>query len=319
MPDDIATAPKLAPRKFQNPDITADGLPRAVVALTHLKTLWFNTGTLCNLTCENCYIESSPENDRLVYLSEAEVRQYLGEIKNDVLGVEEIGFTGGEPFMNPEIIGMIKACLEKGFEVLILTNAMKPLHHKRDDLAKLNSIYGQRLRLRVSIDHHTKFRHEQLRGSGSWSPMIEDLKWLSENSMNIAAAGRTCWIEDDHPERSAYAALFASEGIQIDAHDPMALVLFPEMDERLDVPEITTSCWDILGVAPDSMMCATSRMVIKRKGAARPVVAPCTLIPYDPQFEMGHNLMDAATSVKLNHPHCARFCVLGGGSCSVTD
>ncbi len=57
-------------------------------------------------------------------------------------------------------------------------------------------------------------------------------------------------------------------------------------------------------------------MVVKRKGAERPAVVACTLLPYDPQFELGPRLADAAGAVKLNHPHCARFCVLGGGSCS---
>ena len=46
------------------------------------------------------------------------------------------------------------------------------------------------------------------------------------------------------------------------------------------------------------------------------VVVPCTLLPYDPTFEMGTTLASAAGVVKLNHPHCAKFCVLGGGSCS---
>jgi hypothetical protein len=64
------------------------------------------------------------------------------------------------------------------------------------------------------------------------------------------------------------------------------------------------------------MMCATSRMVVKRKGEDRPVVMPCTLLPYGEDFVMGHSLAEAAGAVKLNHPHCARFCVLGGGSCS---
>ena len=63
----------LDPRKFQNPSITAKGEQRAHVALRALETLWFNTGTLCNLTCRNCYIESSPRNDRLVYLTATEV------------------------------------------------------------------------------------------------------------------------------------------------------------------------------------------------------------------------------------------------------
>ncbi len=52
------------------------------------------------------------------------------------------------------------------------------------------------------------------------------------------------------------------------------------------------------------------------RGSARPVLVPCTLLPYDPTFEMGATLGGADAAVKLNHPHCARFCVLGGGSCS---
>ncbi len=63
-------------------------------------------------------------------------------------------------------------------------------------------------------------------------------------------------------------------------------------------------------------MCASSRMVVKRKDAERPAVLACTLLPYDPQFELGVTLEEAAGAVSLNHPHCAKFCVLGGGSCS---
>ena len=64
------------------------------------------------------------------------------------------------------------------------------------------------------------------------------------------------------------------------------------------------------------MMCATSRMVVKRKGQDKAVVVPCTLLPYDAAFELGHSLTQAARAVRLNHPHCAKFCVLGGASCS---
>src|SRR6516164_2051466 len=87
--------------KFRDPFVTAKGEKRAAVTLRRLRTLWFNTGTLCNLTCRNCYIESSPANDRLVYLSVTEVAEYVDELEREGLGTEEIGFTGGEPFMNP--------------------------------------------------------------------------------------------------------------------------------------------------------------------------------------------------------------------------
>ena len=62
--------------------------------------------------------------------------------------------------------------------------------------------------------------------------------------------------------------------------------------------------------------CATSRLIVKRKGEVRPVVVPCTLLPYDPRFELGHDLAQSSDQIKLNHPHCARFCVLGGGACA---
>ena len=66
-------------------------------------------------------------------------------------------------------------------------------------------------------------------------------------------------------------------------------------------------------------MCASSRMVVKRKGAPQTAVLACTLIPYDERFELGSTLGQAAKLVALNHPHCAKFCVLGGGACSATS
>ena len=305
------------PNKFQDPILTAKGEKRAVVALTKLQTLWFNTGSLCNITCINCYMDSSPKNDDLAHLSLNDVTPYLDEIKAEGFGVEEIAFTGGEPFMNPNLIAMLDQVLSRGFKALVLTNAMKPMSHKREVLLNLQKRFGSELSIRVSMDHYSKKRHEQERGANTWAPMIDGLKWLSNNDFNLAVAGRTCWGETDALARAGYATLFDKENISIDAHLPASLVLFPEMDAKSDVPEITVSCWEILGVAPEKMMCATSRMIVKRRGADRPVVVPCTLLPYDTRFELGHKLAQSAKNVHLNHPHCAKFCVLGGASCSV--
>ncbi|NQV85338.1 MAG: radical SAM protein [Rhodospirillales bacterium] len=309
-------SPGLDPRKFQDPHFTAKGDRRAVVALTNLRTLWFNTGSLCNITCLNCYMDSSPTNDRLAYLALAEVEGYLDEIETEGLGVEEIAFTGGEPFMNRDLPDMIELALERGFRVLVLTNAMKPLLNKRDRLVAILKRHPGNLTLRVSIDHFTPTKHEAVRGEATWAPMIEALKWLAENGFRITVAGRTCWNETEDAARRGYAEFFASHSIPINADDPAALVLFPEMDTAADVPEITTHCWDILGVAPEQMMCATSRMIVKHRGANAPTVVPCTLLPYDKAFELGQGLAQAAKTVQLNHPHCAKFCVLGGASCS---
>ena len=315
MPDtNAAIAP--TPQKFSHPDTTAKGEPRAYVALTRLRTLWVNTGSLCNITCVNCYIESSPANDRLAYMSADEVRAYLDEAERDGMSVEEVGFTGGEPFMNRHLPAMLDDVLSRGLRALVLTNAMKPMHHRKARLLELKERHGDRLRLRISLDHYTSERHESLRGAGTWRPVLEGLRWVAANGFAVDVAGRTVWDEPEEALRAGYAELFASEAIDIDATDPAALVLFPEMDLAHDVPEITIHCWQILGVQPESMMCASSRMVIKRKGADTPAVLPCTLLPYDPQFELGATLAEAGRAVKLNHPFCAQFCVLGGASCS---
>ena len=320
MPDSLArdaTVPTVG--KFADPDRTATGERRASVRLHRLTTLWFNTGTLCNLECANCYIESSPRNDRLVYLALADVTPFLDEIAADGWPVREIGFTGGEPFMAPDFIAILAETLERGFEALVLTNAMRPMMKCADSLLDLQRRFGDRLSIRVSLDHYTAELHEQIRGPRSWEPAIAGIRWLSENGFRLSIAGRTFWPEGAEPVRAGFADLIAREGWPVDADNPAALVLFPEMDAAADPPEITTACWEILGKRPSDVMCASSRMVVKRKGAARASIAACTLLPYDDAFDLGHSLAEADRPVALNHPHCATFCVLGGGSCSGAD
>jgi hypothetical protein len=308
----------LAPEKFRDPERTADGSERARVELERLETLWLNTGTLCNIECRNCYIESSPANDRLANLGAAEAARYLDEIAELGLPTREVGFTGGEPFVNPELPAMLQDTLERGFEALVLTNAMQPLMRPaiRGALSRLRDAHGERLHLRVSLDHHGRELHETLRGLGSWAPTLRGLRWLAAHGFRLSVAGRTCWGESEQEARRGYGRLFAAEELPLDARDPVQLVLFPEMDATLDVPEITVDCWDILGVEPSAMMCARSRMVVKRRNDDAPAVVSCTLLPYDRQFELGGRLADSLGPVRLNHPHCARFCVLGGGACS---
>ena len=303
-------------RKFEDPFLTATGERRAQVALKALETVWFNTGTLCNLTCGHCYIESSPKNDRLAYLSASEVGGFLDEVAGGGLPTRLIGFTGGEPFMNAELPAMLDDALSRGFDALVLTNAMKPMAKCRTALRQLNERYGERLTIRVSIDHYGPAVHEAERGRRSWKPTIDGLCWLARNGFSLHVASRRLSGESETEIRAGFARLFAELGVAIDAADPVRLMVFPEMDQAAEVPEITEACWGILGKSPQSVMCGSARMVVKRKGAARPAVLACTLLPYDERFELGASLAAASGPVALNHPHCAKFCVLGGGACS---
>jgi hypothetical protein len=261
-------------------------------------------------------MESSPKNDRLVYLTAAEVAEYLDEIEAGGLPTSLIGFTGGEPFMNPQLPAMLEDVLSRGLRALVLTNAMKPMAKCKPSLLKLRDRFGDRLTIRVSIDHYGPQVHEVERGKRSWRPTIDGLLWLARNGFSPHVASRRLSGEPEAAIRSGFAGLFAELGIAIDAADPVELTVFPEMDAAADVPEITEACWSILGKSPESVMCATSRMVVKRKGDPHPVVFACTLLPYDSRFELGRTLAAASGAVPLNHQHCAKFCVLGGGACS---
>jgi predicted phosphodiesterase len=307
---------RLNPAKFVNPRITAAGQPRATVGLERLEMLWFNTGTLCNITCRNCYIESSPRNGRLAYIGVGDVEPFLDEIERDRLGTPHIGFTGGEPFMNPQMLDILELVLSRGFRALVLTNAMRPMQRIKAPLAALCARYRGQLGVRVSLDHYRAERHEDERGDGTFKDTFAGLLWLASQEVALTVAGRTMWGEAQDAARQGYQRLFDRHAIAIDAADPTRLVLFPEMNARDDVPEISTACWGILHKSPSDLMCASQRMVIRRQGAAAPVVMPCTLIAYDTAFEMGATLAEATGDVALNHPHCAQFCVLGGASCA---
>jgi MoaA/NifB/PqqE/SkfB family radical SAM enzyme len=299
--------------KFKDPIITADGSTRAFIEAKKIKTLWFNTGTLCNIECKNCYIKSSPKNDRLAYITFEEVKLFIDEAIDKNLGTKEIGFTGGEPFMNKDVLKMIKYSLSKNFKVLVLSNAMKPMMNKREDLLKINH---QDLTIRVSIDHYQKEKHEEIRGKNTFNVMMEGLKWLNQNNFNYALATRLLWGEQEDQLRDNFNLFIDKYNLKLDTKSKEQLVTFAEMNEKVDTPEITTACWNLLGKNPDDMMCSSSRMVVKKKTSQKPSVIACTLLPYEDEFDLGQNLTDSLKKIYLNHKHCSKFCVLGGSSCS---
>jgi len=303
----------LSDNKFKNQKVTADGSNRAFIEAKNIKTLWFNTGTLCNIECKNCYIESSPKNDSLAYLTFDEVKSFIDEAIDKNLGTNEIGFTGGEPFMNKDIMKMIDYSLRKGLKVLVLSNAMKPMLNRTKELIKLNH---SNLTIRVSIDHYEKEKHEEIRGKNTYDVMLQGLKWLNENNFNYTLATRLLWNEKEEDLRKNFGTFIKNNNLRLDTNSPKELVTFAEMDEKIDTPEITTSCWDILNKDPNDVMCSWSRMVVRKKNSKNPSVIACTLLPYADEFDLGETLTNSLQKIYLNHKHCSKFCVLGGSSCS---
>jgi hypothetical protein len=312
---DAALTAAPPPSKFADLQRTAKGGQRAHIDLRALEVLWFNTGTLCNITCANCYIESSPRNDRFAYLTLADVTRYLDEIQREDLPTSLIGFTGGEPFMNGAFPAILEETLARGFQTLTLTNAMRPMTRRKSAIARLASEYGSAMRFRVSLDDYRAEVHDRERGRGSFAKALEGLEWLASSRVTIEVCARHLSGDEDAAIRAGFSRLLAKHGVNIDCHDPQQLMILPEMEPGADPPEITPACWSILNVSPDGIMCANARMVVRRKGSPAPVVLACTLLPYDERFELGATLKGAAKPVFLAHKYCATFCVLGGASC----
>lgn len=295
-----------ADRYFTGIPLEARVVEEAVpsLPLRQLETLWVNTGTLCNLSCTKCFMESTPTNDALSYFPLADLQTILSDTPPDLA---EIGFTGGEPFMNPEIMPMLEAALGAGCSVLVLTNAMRPLQRHQAALGELIRQHPTRVKMRVSLDHYKPAQHEALRGAGSFAPSMAGLAFLVKAGAVVSVASRTPWGETEAMMRAGFSGLFAQYGIPLDAQNPADLILFPEMDEA--APSLPVTATALAAVPADKpLMCQVSRMVVHRKGAAHASFTPCTLLP-----EV--TLVDIDSPVTLDHPHCGQFCVHGGASC----
>lgn len=301
--------------KFSDKYFTKDGKKRAFVNFKGFNTLWFNTGTLCNIKCKNCYIESSPKNDSLVYISANEVKEYLDQINSKEKPIT-IGLTGGEPFMNPEIIEIISESLNRNFDVLVLTNAMRPMMKHSSSLIDLNRKFDKKLSIRVSLDSFESKIHNFQRGIYAWEKALFGLLWLRDNNFNIKIASRKIGSQSENQIREAFKNLFEEYKLKLDAFSYEDLVIFAEMTNSSITPEISTDCWSKITINPDHLMCSSSRMVVKKKNAIKPNVQSCTLIPYDKDFNLGKSLNDSKRKVYLNHRFCSQFCVLGGSKCS---
>lgn len=150
------------------------------VPLLSLDTVWFQVaGTLCNLQCTHCFISCSPQNHTHEQMTLAQVEAALAE--SEKLGVREYYFTGGEPFMNREIVEMIAAALRRG-PCTILTNGilLKPELCTRLRALEQRSDYS--LDVRISLDGWDALTNDPVRGEGSFAKILQGIS-------NLAAAG----------------------------------------------------------------------------------------------------------------------------------
>jgi MoaA/NifB/PqqE/SkfB family radical SAM enzyme len=283
------------------------GAPR--VALGSLDTLWFQVaGTVCNLACTHCFISCSPTNHTHEFLTLEEVERHLAEAVE--LGVKEYYFTGGEPFLNPQMEAILEATLAVG-PANVLTNGLLLDPGRSARLAAMAEASDYSLDLRVSLDGYTPEQNDPIRGEGTFERVLQGVG-------NLAAAGLNpvLTVTEVHGENASaggkerFFELLRGAGI-----DKPRLKVLPVFQIGAEAQRSGAyESWQRLreGDAPegswDHLQCSSCRMVTDQG------VWVCPILVNEPEGKMGETLSDSLGRYPLEHPACWT-CHVYGVSC----
>src|SRR5438045_3482980 len=170
--------------------------PVPSIALAHLDDLWFQVGgTLCNLTCRHCFISCSPHNHSFGFLDLETVRCHLDESVS--LGVKEYYFTGGEPFLNRDMVAILELTLRYG-PATVLTNGTVFKSDWLERLRAAEQASSYSLEFRVSMDGFTPAENDAVRGAGTFERILRGVRMLLEHDfLPILTVTRTRDAADD--------------------------------------------------------------------------------------------------------------------------
>lgn len=152
--------------------------PSLVARFTGLETLWVQiTGTLCNLRCTHCFLSCAPDNHALELMSREQIRHYLRQAED--LGVKEIYFTGGEPFLHPEALEILEDAL-KVAPAAVLTNGVLITEPTAARLGSLAAAASYSLEIRVSLDAPEEAANDAIRGAGTFRKALRGVRRLQD-------------------------------------------------------------------------------------------------------------------------------------------
>jgi len=147
-----------------------------VVPFLRLSALWIQiTGTWCNLECTHCINASGPRDPWLRPIAPEVAREAMREA--DLLGVKEIYFTGGEPFLHGEFLALLADALEVA-PTTVLTNGTLIDDAMADRLAALARAAAYSLEVRVSLDDTDPEKNDRIRGPGAFDKAVRAIQLL---------------------------------------------------------------------------------------------------------------------------------------------
>jgi hypothetical protein len=279
-----------------------------------LREVWFHTGTACNLACPFCLEGSRPGDARLGRITLADAAPFVDEAV--ALGVEQLSFTGGEPFVVKQFVDILRYASQR-LPCLVLTNGTAPLLKRLGQIAPLRAA-PRPIAFRVSVDYPDRARHEAARGAGTFAQAWRALAELHALGFRVSIARQIDEGEDAAAVAAEYRALLTRHGLP----DTTALVGFPDFlppGAHPQVPTITEHCMTTYQSSETrrAFMCAFSKMVVKQAGRMR--VYACTLVDDDPAYDLGGTLAETLSKrVTLEHHRCYS-CFAYGSSCSEID
>jgi molybdenum cofactor biosynthesis enzyme MoaA len=267
--------------------------------LLALDTLWFQVaGTLCNIACTHCFISSSPWNRSHGMLRLEDVRGRLAEAES--LGVREYYFTGGEPFLNPEIFPILEETLAHG-PVTVLTNG---LLLNRDRCRRLKELFDQSdysLDLRVSIDGYTAEANDPIRGTGTFERILRGVRNLSDAGLNpVVTVTEACSDAATADGRVRFLDWMRGIGLTRPRLKILSLFRIGAEERRLRAYE----SWETLRgreLTPgesEALQCSSCRMVTSRG------VYVCPILIDEPSAKMGETLAETLRPFELSFSSC---------------
>ena len=302
-----AAGPSTADGEPQSPTPAVEGLPQ--VALRSLATLWFQVaGTICNLACSHCFISCSPTNHTHEHLGLETVRRYLDEAVR--LGVKEYYFTGGEPFLNPDMEAILASTLEVG-PATVLTNGLLLDPERCARLTAMAEGSDYSLDIRISMDGYDAESNDPIRGQGTFERIIEGARNLHGAGLNPVLTVTEVHSENASREgRERFFALLRELGIDRPRLKILPVFKIGAEAERSGAYE----SWQKLaeGDAADGdwshLQCSSCRMVTDQG------VWVCPILVNEPEGRMGQTLADTLDAYPLGHPACWT-CHVHGVSC----
>jgi len=281
-----------------------------IVELAHLDHLWFQvSGTLCNLTCHHCFISCSPKNDSFGYLTLAEVKRRLEESIS--LGVKEYYFTGGEPFLNREMVPILVETLKYG-PATVLTNGTVLKPEWLIELRAAEEAGPYSLEFRVSIDGFSPETNDPIRGEGTFQKAIEGVaKLVDFGFLPIITATRTWSDADDQRVVSQFVVILKQNGYErprLKILPPLQLGAEAERTHGYRDSERVTRRM-MKGFDASQLVCEHSRIVTDRG------VYVCPILIESADARLGDTLADSTKPFSLSHGACYT-CYQYGAICS---